>query len=112
MERVYDLEKLKCFSSESQKILLYETDKSYAAMWCLEPGQEIFLHNHPNADDVWIVLEGEGLYFMGDNEETTIRKGMAVLATAGQVHGMRNTGSERFSFIAVSSPFPVETIRL
>jgi len=109
--RIYDLEELKQFGAEPQKVMVYSTDKTLGAMWCLEPGQEVFLHAHPNADDVWIVMEGEGLYFMGDGQEALIRKGMAVLAKAGQVHGMRNTGSERFMFIGIAGPVPVEVIK-
>ena len=111
-ERIYDLEQLKSFGQEPQKVLVYTTDKTLGAMWCLEPGQEVFLHSHPNADDVWIVLEGEGLYFLGEGKETVIRKGMAVVARVGEVHGMRNTGTERFSFIGIAGPVPVELTRL
>ncbi|HLA05483.1 MAG TPA: hypothetical protein VJZ16_05835 [Syntrophales bacterium] len=43
-------------------------------------------------------------------EAIPIRKGMAVLARAGETHGMRNTGRERFVFIGVAAP--VETEKL
>jgi len=82
-------------------------------MWCLEPGQEVFIHRHPNADDVWICLEGDaGLYFAGNGQEIPIREGMAVLARAGETHGMRNTGKKRFVFIGVAAPIPVDTEKL
>lgn len=111
-DRVFDLDKIKKFADEPQKIVVYTTDKTLGAMWCLEPGQEVFLHTHPTADDIWIVLEGEGIYFMGDGKEAAIGKGMAVLAAADQVHGMRNTGAERFSFIGIAGPVPVGLVRL
>lgn len=111
-DRIFDLNKLKKFADEPQKVMVYSTEKTLGAMWCLEPGQEVFLHTHPNADDVWIVLEGEGLYFLGDSKEAVISKGMAVLAAASQVHGMRNTGTERFTFIGIAGPVPVELVRL
>lgn len=111
-ERVFNLQSLKRFANKEVKINLYETDKSSAALWCLQPGQEVFLHNHPNADDVWVVLEGEGQYFLKTDETTPIHMGMAILAASGQVHGMRNTGTENFTFIAVSAPVPVEVTHL
>jgi mannose-6-phosphate isomerase-like protein (cupin superfamily) len=112
-KRLFDLKVLERFDKEPQKIAVYETDKTFAAMWCLEPGQEVFLHLHPNADDVWVCLEGEsGIYFAGEGEEYSIKKGMAVLARAGQVHGMRNTGKDRFVFIGIGGPVPVETEKL
>lgn len=113
-KRLFDLGKLAQFDANvPQKVLVYQSDKTLAAMWCLEPGQEVFLHMHPNADDVWICIEGEsGLYFAGDGKEVEISKGMAILAEAGQTHGMRNTGKDRFVFIGVAGPVPVQTEKL
>ncbi|MDQ7095242.1 cupin domain-containing protein [Desulfosporosinus sp. PR] len=113
-ERVFSLDKLARFDANiPQKVVVYQSDKTLGVMWCLEPGQEVFLHQHPNADDVWICLEGEsGLYFAGDGQEVEIKKGMAILAKAGQTHGMRNTGSNRFVFIGIAGPTPVDTVKL
>jgi quercetin dioxygenase-like cupin family protein len=112
-ERVFDLKKLARFGNEPQRILLYTTEKTLNAMWCLEPGQEVFLHRHPNAEDVWICLEGdEGTYFAGNGQEFKIREGMAVLARPGDTHGMRNTGKKRFIFCGVVAPVPMETEKL
>lgn len=113
-KRLFDLGKLAKFDTNvPQKVVVYQSEKTLAAMWCLEPGQEVFLHMHPNADDVWICLEGEsGLYFAGDGKEVPISKGMAILAEPGQTHGMRNTGKDRFVFIGVAAPVPVQTERL
>ena len=113
-DRVFNIDELAKFDADvPQKVLVYQTDKTLAAMWCLEPGQDVFLHAHPNGDDVWICLEGEsGLYFAGEGEEIQINKGMAILAKAGQTHGMRNTGKDRFVFVGVCGPVPLETVRL
>ena len=112
-DRLFDLNQMSRFETEPQKISVYTTDKSLGALWCLEPGQEVFLHRHPNADDVWICLEGEsGLYFAGEGREIQIRKGMAVLARTGETHGMRNTGKDRFVFIGIAAPVPVQVEKL
>ena len=111
--RLFDLKKMATFDVTPQRILIYTTDKTLAAMWCLEPGQEVFLHRHPNAEDVWICLEGDaGIYFAGEGQEIPIRAGMAVLARPGDTHGMRNTGKQRFVFIGVVAPMPMETEKL
>jgi mannose-6-phosphate isomerase-like protein (cupin superfamily) len=111
--RLFDLKKLARFDTAPQKVPVYTSDKTLGAMWCLEPGQEVFLHRHANADDVWICLEGDaGIYFAGGGQEIPIRAGMAVLARAGETHGMRNTGKKRFVFIGIAAPVPVETEKL
>lgn len=112
--RVFALQEITQFDADApQKVMVYQTDKTLGAMWCLEPGQEVFLHQHPNADDVWICIEGEsGRYFAGDGQEVEIKKGMAILAKMGQTHGMRNTGKDRFVFIGIAGPVPVETVKL
>jgi mannose-6-phosphate isomerase-like protein (cupin superfamily) len=112
-DRLFNLQQLARFDTTPQKVPVYLTDKSLGALWCLEPGQEVFLHRHPNADDVWICLEGDaGLYFAGEGREVPIHKGMAVLARTGETHGMRNIGKERFVFIGIAAPVPVELEKL
>lgn len=113
-DRVFTLKELAKFDTETpQKVMVYETDKTLGAMWCLEPGQEVFLHQHPNADDIWICLEGEsGLYFTEEGQEVEIKTGMVLLAKAGQTHGMRNTGKDRFVFIGIAGPVPVEIVKV
>ena len=44
-DRVFALTELAQFDAkEPQKVMVYQTDKNLGAMWCLEPGQEVFLH--------------------------------------------------------------------
>ena len=70
-----------------------------------------FFHQHPNADDIWICLEGEsGLFYAGNEQELEIHKGMAIVSKMGQTHGLRNTGKDRFVFIGIAGPVPVETV--
>lgn len=113
-ERLFSTEELAKFDDyNAQKIAVFETDKTSAAMWCLEPGQEVFKHTHPNADDVWICLEGEsGYYYGADGEGMEIKKGSIIQARAGQMHGMKNTGNDRFVFVGICGPVPAEVVRL
>jgi len=73
--------------------------------WQVEPGQRIEAHRHPAGQDTWIVLEGEGLY-RSDAEGTRIpvRAGQVVVAPAGAVHGLENTGTVPFKFLSIVAP--------
>lgn len=112
-ERVFEIDKIAKFDpNEAQKNYFYETDKTVGAVWCLEPGQELYLHSHSNVDDIWVCMEGEGTYFPDLENEIPIRKGMVLLAKPNQIHGMRNTGKERFVFVGFAAgPLPMDITR-
>jgi mannose-6-phosphate isomerase-like protein (cupin superfamily) len=48
-------------------------------------------------------MEGEGTYFPDLVNEIPIRKGMVLLAKPNQIHGMRNTGKDRFVFVGFAA---------
>ena len=50
-----------------------------------EPGQKSPIHCHPMADEIYHVLEGEGLLNDGQRE-TTLKPGATVIFPAGEVH--------------------------
>ena len=103
-ERVFEIDKIAKFDpDEAQKNYFYETDKTVGAIWCLEPGQELYLHSHSNVDDIWVCMEGEGIYFPDLENEIPFKKGMVLLAKPNQIHGMRNTGTERFMFVGFAA---------
>jgi quercetin dioxygenase-like cupin family protein len=103
-ERVFDIDKIANFDlNEPQKNYFYETDKTVGAIWCLEPGQEVYIHSHSNVDDMWVCIEGEGTYFPDLENEIPIKQGMVLLAKPNQIHGMRNTGNGRFMFVGFAA---------
>ena len=63
-------------------------------------------HFHTTSDDVWVVLQGEGLYYPSKDEEVPVHKGQVLLAPKGECHGLKNTGKEDFIFIGVVAPVP------
>lgn len=109
-ERIFEIDKIAKFDpNEPQKNYFYETDKTVGAVWCLEPGQEVYLHSHSNVDDIWVCIEGEGVYFPDLENEIPIKKGMVTLAKPNQIHGMRNTGTGRFMFVGFAAgPLPMD----
>ncbi len=57
-------------------------------------------HRHPEGQDTWVVLSGEGDYLVGGGKTRRLRAGDVAIANTGQVHGMRNTGTVPFIFIS------------
>jgi mannose-6-phosphate isomerase-like protein (cupin superfamily) len=58
----------------------------------LEPGAIIPRHHH-DVDDAMLIIGGRGVCRLGD-EIVPVEPGTAVVAPAGTVHGLENTGSE------------------
>jgi quercetin dioxygenase-like cupin family protein len=50
-----------------------------------EPGQTSPIHSHPTADEVYHILEGEGLFNDG-RKEVKLGAGATVIFPAGEVH--------------------------
>jgi molybdenum cofactor biosynthesis protein B len=80
--------------SEFNKLNLFETERMFSDVYCFEPGQEQEPHGHDDADKLYYVLDGEGTFVVGD-EERTLGPGEAVIAPAGDAHGVRNEGDEQ-----------------
>jgi quercetin dioxygenase-like cupin family protein len=55
------------------------------------PGRGPSLHRHPY-EEVFITLEGQATFQLGDNEERVIGPGEIVVVPAGQWHGFVNSG--------------------
>jgi quercetin dioxygenase-like cupin family protein len=64
---------------------LSETPHSSISIVGWEPGQISPIHAHPDADEVYHVLEGEGLFNDGC-EEARLGPGATVVFPAGEVH--------------------------
>ena len=74
--------------------------------------RELPAHFHPETDDVWIVLAGEGEYYLGNGETHPLEPGMVAVAAKGDIHGGRCTGDQPLVFVAISAPMPVEMIKV
>ena len=85
---------------------IYSTASTSGVVWVLKPGQEIKPHGHAKADDIWICIQGEGLFYPTPNEERPITKGDVIISAKGMCHGMKNTGMEDFIFVGILAPVP------
>jgi len=103
---VRELDRNRRFSAEKMtKINLFETPRFFLDQYCLEPGQAQKLHRHAENDKVYIVLEGQGRFQVGD-EERVLGPHQAVLAPAGVEHGVVNPTPERLVLLTFMAPHP------
>ena len=87
---------------------IYSTESTSGVVWVLKPGQEIKPHGHAKADDIWICIQGEGVFYPTPNEERPITKGDVIVSAKGMCHGMKNTGTEDFIFVGILAPVPAD----
>lgn len=80
-------------------------DHLYAGLNCFEPGQEHKAHIHADQDKLYVVLEGAGEAAVGE-ESGPVEAGDVILARAGVMHSMRNSGSGRLVVLVVFGPPP------
>ena len=99
---------LKKLPAQANRMVLFSDEYAMASVWSLEPGDEIFPHQHPASDDVWVILEGEGEYWMEKGgTPCKLQEGMVALAPARHAHGVRNTGKSPLVFVSLTTPQPL-----
>lgn len=59
-----------------------------------EPGQVLNYHRHPTGDQIFVILEGEGKFYLDDGKEEilSLKPGVVVLAPKNIWHKVINTG--------------------
>ena len=87
------------------KSTIFESPRLLVGLNAFEPGQAHALHAHAGQDKVYHVLEGEGVFLLGDRE-LTMTAGDLLVAPEGVPHGVRNTGAARLLVLAILAPAP------
>lgn len=64
----------------------------------LRPGASIGHHKHDDNEDTYIILSGTGIFSDGENEFSVGPKSITI-ATPGEAHALKNTGTENLVFI-------------
>ncbi len=94
------------FSEEKvQKNSLFDSEHLFYDVYCLLPGQSQKVHAHEDSDKVYYVVEGSGVFTI-DEEEQTLGQGNAVMAHAGEPHGVRNDTRENLVLLVTMAPRP------
>jgi len=93
--RLAEVEPVRAFEGVSHRLAVSRTIGATGIQMgeiVLEPGASIPRHHH-DVDDAMLVISGRGLCDLGD-EAVALEPGTALVAPAGVVHGLRNTGVE------------------
>jgi quercetin dioxygenase-like cupin family protein len=94
------------FSPEKmQKVNLFATSHLFLDVYCLEPGQSQKVHFHEKSTKYYIVLEGHARFQVGE-ETRELGPGQAVLARAGEPHGVENATDDRLVLLVGMAPPP------
>lgn len=105
-DRVFDAaDHFTAGEQEPPRIVITQSEDSAVVCWHVEPGQRIEIHAHPTGQDTWVVLAGEGVYYVNSAlEAVPIGPGFVAIARRGQVHGALNTGTVPLRFVSVVAP--------
>ena len=58
---------------------------------CFEPGQAADMHKHPVQDEIFYVVDGEGVITFEDRDDISVKTGSVVFIPSGLVHGVETT---------------------
>ena len=64
----------------------------------LEPSGEIGYHMHEGEEEIYYILEGNGI-ILDNGKKVPIEKGDVIYTKCGESHGMINTGNKPLKFI-------------
>jgi quercetin dioxygenase-like cupin family protein len=70
----------------------------------MEPGAVSARHAHPASEQIWLIEQGSALLLMADRQTDGLHAGDVVRTPAGAIHGVANTGSDPFMYLAVTTP--------
>ena len=87
------------------KSTIFRSERCLVGLNAFEPGQEHSLHAHAGQDNLYSVIEGEGLFLL-EGEDVPMTRGDLLVAPDGVPHGIRNPGPARLLVLAVLTPAP------
>ena len=106
MEKFKSIVKAMQFAPDKMKKNgLFETERLFCDLYCFEPGQAQNPHIHEGSDKIYFVLEGRGLFQIGQ-EEKELKENEIAIAPSGQRHGVSNPGPDRLVLLVFMAPRP------
>lgn len=106
-KNIKNINEVASFSEEKmKKNSFFDSGKLFYDAYCLLPGQSQKVHSHDGSDKVYFVVRGEGLFTVGD-EEKSLGEGTAVIAKAGEPHGVMNDTEDELVLLVTMAPPPV-----
>ena len=92
-------------SEKMNKVSLFDSDRFFCDVYCLEPGQVQKMHAHEGSDKIYYLLEGKGRITIG-TEEKEVNAGEITMAPSGEVHGVVNHTQEPLVILVFMAPKP------
>ncbi len=94
------------FSDEKmKKHHVFSTPRFFCDVYCFEAGQGQKGHVHADEDKIYLVLEGCGMFRVGDQEHV-LGVGQGTLAPAGEEHAVLNNSGARLRVLVFMAPNP------
>jgi len=87
------------------KTTFHLSERLLVGLNTLRPGQAQPLHDHVHQDKFYQVLDGKGVFTVGE-ETKTCGPGELILAPAGIMHGVENRSDDLLSFLTIIAPMP------
>jgi mannose-6-phosphate isomerase-like protein (cupin superfamily) len=78
-------------NQEKRRKNIFDTPRFHAWMHYYQPGQKDSMHCH-NADQTFVVLDGECTMSFPDGGKVRLTRGQAALITGGSFYTLENTG--------------------
>ena len=104
--KVVNVGDMMAFKSEKMsKVSLFDTERFFCDVYCLEPGQVQKVHAHEGSDKIYYVLEGSARITVGD-EEKEVEAGEMTMAPSGDAHGVVNHTQAKTSMLVFMAPKP------
>ena len=101
---VISLADFQTFSGEKmKKHNVFQTLRFFCDVYCFNPGQEQKGHVHAEQDKVYLVLEGQGTFRVGEQEQV-LGPGQGTMAPAGEEHGVLNRSGSRLRVLVFMAP--------
>ena len=105
MKVVNVIEQVQFKSEKMNKVSLFDTDRFFCDVYCLEPGQVQKVHAHEGSDKIYYLLVGKGKITVG-SEEKELAAGEMTLAPSGEAHGVVNHTQEPLVILVFMAPKP------
>jgi len=94
------------FNAEKMnKVSLFDSERFFCDVYCLEPGQKQKVHAHDGSDKIYYVLEGKGRVTVGA-EERELAADEITIAPSGEEHGVVNHTDRRLVMLVFMAQKP------
>ena len=81
-----------------------DSDRVTITQVIIQPGYSQIRHSHPSSEQIWIAQKGSAELLLADNQTKNFVSGDLVRFEEGEIHGLFNSGSIPFEYLAITSP--------